>query len=150
MVAAKPSFIMTLLEFGPQDIRLGCPTSTPSITMPPRQSSYYSILLLSYLPTVLSTTQCYFPDGTIPTTLSGQPDYQPCNTTTPTANGASACCQLSTSTCTTTGYCNLNNGYTYRGACTDPSFPQPCAQGCLNGKKESGDVARVRDINPSF
>ena len=115
-------------------------------TMSTRHGSYCLTLVLSCVQIVISDTQCYFPDGSIPVTLSGEPDYQPCNTTT--ANKASACCQLSTSACTTTGYCNLNNGYTYRGACTDPSFPQPCAQGCLNGK-EPGDVSRVRAVNLS-
>ena len=115
-------------------------------TMTARNGSYWLVLALCYVQIVISDTQCYFPDGSIPVTLSGEPDYQPCNTTT--ADKASACCERSTSTCTTTGYCNLNNGYTYRGACTDPKFPQPCAQGCLNGKKP-GDISRVRAVNSS-
>lgn len=118
----------------------------PITAMTARHGSYWSILVLYYVQIVISDTQCYFPDGSIPVTLSGEPDYQPCNTTT--ANQASACCERSTSTCTTTGYCNLDNGYTYRGGCTDPSFPQPCAQGCLNGK-EPGDISRVRAVNLS-
>ena len=75
------------------------------------------------------SSQCFFPDGTL--TEDVEDGYYPCNSTT--GGQASACCQLTTSACTTEGYCIGNNGYAYRGACTDSSFPMPCPQYCLNG-----------------
>lgn len=73
-------------------------------------------------------SQCFFPDGSPTGDL--EEDYYPCNSTI--GGQASSCCQLSTSTCTTGGYCEGNNGYAYRGACTDPNFPSPCPHYCLD------------------
>ena len=77
-------------------------------------------------------SECFFPDGTPTEDVYGQEGYYPCNSTT--GGQASSCCQLTTSACTTAGYCIGNNAYAYRGACTDPNFPMPCPQDCVDGE----------------
>ena len=76
------------------------------------------------------SSQCFFPDGT--PTEDVQDGYYPCNSTT--GDQASSCCQLTTSTCTTGGYCIGKNGFPYRGACTNPNFPVPCPHYCVDGE----------------
>lgn len=70
-----------------------------------------------------ATTICYYPNGGI------APTYQPCNGTS--EGSPSACCELSSSACSLTGYCYGNAGVMYRGGCTDSTFnavecPQKC------------------------
>lgn len=68
--------------------------------------------------------ECYYPDKTI------EPEYQPCN---PKQVNGTACCALSTSVCSTEGYCYGSAGFLYRGGCTDPDWASPnCAKKCLN------------------
>ncbi len=68
---------------------------------------------------------CYYPDKSI------VPNYQACN---PKSDNGSACCELSSSVCTTKGYCFGSISVLYRGGCTDPEWRSPnCAQQCLNG-----------------
>lgn len=68
---------------------------------------------------------CYYPDKSI------VPNYQACN---PESDNGSACCELSSSVCTTKGYCFGSVSVLYRGGCTDPEWRSPnCAQQCLNG-----------------
>ena len=68
--------------------------------------------------------ECYYPDKSI------VPNFQACNLAQ--ANGT-ACCELSTSVCTTEGYCVGNAGFFYRGGCTDPDWASPnCAKNCLD------------------
>jgi len=86
----------------------------------------HSEVILCYVP-----ASCYLPDGKI------APGYQPCNITT--GNEGSACCQLSASTCTTAGYCNGNDSYTYQGGCTDPTWMSPnCPEQCRSGEQSFG------------
>ncbi len=100
-----------------------------TVTMVPCDTPMYTLISV-YLWGGFVSSQCFFPDGT--NTLALEDGYYPCNSTT--GGQASSCCQLTTSTCTTGGYCNGNNGFAYRGACTDPNFPSPCANNCLNGE----------------
>lgn len=68
---------------------------------------------------------CYYPDKSI------VPNYQACN---PESDNGSACCELSSSVCTSEGYCFGSANVLYRGGCTDPEWLSPnCAQQCLNG-----------------
>ncbi|KAF9634859.1 hypothetical protein BFW01_g5754 [Lasiodiplodia theobromae] len=78
------------------------------------------------MPTAAS--KCYYPDGSVANGL------QPCiNATNTDSNSHAACCDLSTSVCTTTGYCFADTGYLYRGGCTDKSWDDPsCAAKCKN------------------
>lgn len=79
------------------------------------------------MPTAAST--CYYPDGSVANGL------QPCiNATNTDSDSHAGCCDLSTSVCTTTGYCFADTGYLYRGGCTDQSWDDPsCAAKCQNG-----------------
>lgn len=68
---------------------------------------------------------CYYPDKSI------VPNYQACD---PEQVNGSACCELSTSVCTSEGYCFGSAVVIYRGGCTDPDWASPnCAKNCLNG-----------------
>lgn len=67
---------------------------------------------------------CYYPDKSIVR------NYQACK---PEQGNGTACCELSSSVCTTTGYCIGNAGFLYRGGCTDRDWASPnCAIVCLN------------------
>lgn len=91
------------------------------------QSSRAALATLFVLATLIhfcsATAICYYPNGDIAST------YRPCNDT---ADGSpSACCELSSSACSLTGYCYGNAGVMYRGGCTDSTFnavecPQKC------------------------
>ena len=98
--------------------------------MAPPTTHMYTLISM-YLWSGFVSSECFFPDDSKTEEL--QAGYQPCNSTT--EGQASACCQLSTSACTTMGYCSGNTGYAYRGACTDPDFQNPCAQNCVDGEK---------------
>jgi len=79
--------------------------------------------LTTVLPACSATAVCYYPNGNI------APTYQPCNQTSD--GSPSACCELSSSACSLTGYCYGNAGVMYRGGCTDSTFnavecPQQC------------------------
>ncbi|KAK0647844.1 hypothetical protein DIS24_g7372 [Lasiodiplodia hormozganensis] len=78
------------------------------------------------MPTAAS--KCYYPDGSVANGL------KPCiNATNTDSDSHAACCDLSTSVCTTTGYCFADTGYLYRGGCTDKSWDDPsCAAKCQN------------------
>lgn len=106
------------------------PTIVTTVTMVLCKTLY--TLISIYLWGGFVSSQCFFPDGTPTKDVYGQDGYYPCNSTT--GGQASSCCQLTTSTCTTRGYCIGNNGYAYRGACTDSRFPMPCPQYCLDGE----------------
>lgn len=83
----------------------------------------------------LSSTTCYWPNGQEVTEYN----YQPCDAGQD--SGHAACCELSSSVCTTTGYCIGNANYYYRGGCTDrdwasDSCPQECISSLTGGTNE--------------
>ena len=88
---------------------------------------------LIYIPAIYngikmaSNASCFAPDDTLVTTWS------PCNSTED--GRVSACCELSSSVCTTTGLCVGSAEYFYRAGCTDPSWRSPsCPSQCVTGK----------------
>ena len=91
---------------------------------------------LIYIPAIhkgvkmASNASCFAPDGTLVTTWS------PCNSTED--GRVSACCELGSSVCTTTGLCVGSAEYFYRGGCTDPSWRSPsCPSQCATSKSLS-------------
>ena len=78
---------------------------------------------LLFLATASHAQQCYFPDG------SRVDQYAPCG-----SNSQHCCFDAGPSwhdACFSNGLClSWQNGYTYRGACTDANWAEDCAQMC--------------------
>ncbi|KAF3245552.1 hypothetical protein TWF192_007417 [Orbilia oligospora] len=76
-----------------------------------------SILLsLMALPSLITAQRrCYFPNGNL------APDHRACNPESETNNNVhSSCCSIDDNVaCLSSNYCLNQNGYVYRGACTD-------------------------------
>jgi hypothetical protein len=94
----------------------------------PSTAALAVLVALAHLPySTADTAKCYYPNGDVATT------YSPCNST---SGGPSACCELSSSACSLTGYCYGNAGVMYRGGCTDQSWNAvACPQRCVDGTR---------------
>lgn len=93
--------------------------------------------------TVIANALCYFPGGHVAST------YQPCEDVS--TGGETYCCELSTSVCTSGGYCVGNAATFYRGGCTDPSWvsdkcPSLCARGECFRKASRPRIAKSSPV----
>ncbi|KAL8884798.1 MAG: hypothetical protein Q9215_007233 [Flavoplaca cf. flavocitrina] len=82
-----------------------------------------------------SAAICYLPDGSV----ANKDDtvYQPCNATAAENGEGSACCDLGSSVCLSTGLCFGSDSYIYRGGCTDRRWSSGnCPSQCLDAQPD--------------
>ena len=97
-----------------------------------RHQFLFLLAVFNLIIVVHSAATCYLPDGSV----ANKDDtvYQPCNATAAENGEGSACCDLGSSVCLSTGLCFGSDSYIYRGGCTDRQWSSGnCPSQCLDG-----------------